>query len=159
MIDNGIGVVMRITGDRELVANLKALETNMQRKILKPAFRAGAQVVARDARRRAPKRTGYLKKAIKPISTRFDASAGVVMNRKIANAAEMRSVAQTRGARRRPYRPAFIAHIVEAGAKLKWKTRAGSATVPAQPFLVPALEAKREQALSKIADEIRRRFK
>lgn len=151
MIDNGIGVAMRITGDRELVANLKALETNMQRKILKPAFRAGAQVVAREARRRAPKRTGYLKKAIKPISARLDASAGVVMNRKIANAAEMRSVAKTRGAQRRPYRPAFIAHIVEAGS--------GKKRIPAQPFLVPALEAKREQALSKIAAEIRRRFK
>lgn len=148
-----LSVVASITGDRELVKNLEALRKDMRMKILRPAMRKGAQVVARDARRRAPKRTGFLKRVIKGISARFDATAMVVMNKSIDNPAEMRSVPGTRGGVRRPYRPAYIARIVERGATLK-----NGGRVTAQPFLQPALDAKREAALNKIAAEIRKRF-
>lgn len=146
-------VALQITGDKELVKNLEALRTKDVLRIVRPAFKAGAAVVARDAKRRVPKRTGFLKKAIKAIAARRDASALVVMNRAVANPAEMRSVSGTRGRVRRPYRPAYIARIVERGAHLK-----NGGKVAAQPFLVPALEAKRQQALDKIAAVIRKRF-
>lgn len=143
-----LGVTLRITGDAEIVNTLKTLRRSAQMKILRPAFRAGARVVARDAKRRVPKRTGYLKKAIKPISARMDASALVVMNKRIANPNEMRAVKGL--TQRRPYRPAYIARIVERGSAKR--------NIAAQPFLEPALESKREAALNKIAAEIRKRF-
>lgn len=148
MSERVFDVVLTITGDAQLVANLEALETKTRMRILKPAMKKGAAVVAREAKRRVPVRTGFLKKAIKPISARRDASAMVVMNRKIANPNELRAVKGT--TQRRPYRPAFIARIVERGAARRH--------IPAQPFLEPALEAKREAALDAIARETRRRF-
>lgn len=146
-----LDVVMKITGDKELLANLREISQQARMKIFRPAFRKGAQIVARDARRRAPKRTGFLKKAIKGISARRDASALVVMNKGIANASEMRAVKGSN--ERRPYRPAYIARIVEVGAHLK-----NGGTVAPQPFLNPALDAKKEAALNKIAAEIRKKF-
>lgn len=148
-----LDVTLDITGDKELVKNLEVLRKKEMLKILRPAFKAGAAVVARDARKRAPRRTGFLKKVIKAIGARNDASALVVMNRKIANTAEMRSADRSGGRIRRPYRPAYIARIVEFGAHLK-----NGGHVAAQPFLLPALEAKREEALEKIAAQIRKRF-
>ena len=130
-----------------VAALVPPVEKKTRMKILKPAMKKGAAVVAREAKRRVAVRTGFLKKAIKPISTRRDASAMVVMNRKIANPAELR------GKAKKPYRPAYIARIVEVGAKLK-----NGGAVKAQPFLNPALEAKRELALDTIAREIRKRF-
>lgn len=148
MAEHVFDVVLKITGDEVLVKNLEAVAKNTRMKILKPAMKKGAAVVAREAKRRVPKRTGFLQKAIKPISTRRDASAMVVMNRKIANPAEMRI--SHKGDQRRPYRPAYIARIVEVGSSKKH--------IAAQPFLNPALEAKRELALDTIAREIRKRF-
>ncbi len=151
MAEHVFDVVLKITGDEVLTKNLEALEKNVRMRILKPAMKKGAAVVAREAKRRVPVRTGFLKKAIKPISTRRDASAMVVMNRKIANPAEMRI--SHKGDQPRPYRPAYIARIVERGAHL-WN----GGEVKAQPWLFPALEAKREAALDAIAREMRRRF-
>lgn len=151
MSEHVFDVVLKITGDEVLVKNLEALEKKTRMRILKPAMKKGAAVVAREAKRRVPKRTGFLQKAIKPISTRRDASAMVVMNRKVANPAEMRI--SHKGDQPRPYRPAYIARIVERGAHL-WN----GGEVKAQPFLNPALEAKRELALDTIAREIRKRF-
>ena len=148
MSEHVFDVVLKITGDAQLTANLEALEKNVRMRILKPAMKKGAAVVAREAKRRVPVRTGYLKKAIKPISTRRDASAMVVMNRAVANPNELRAVKGT--GQRRPYRPAYIARIVEVGSAKRH--------IAAQPFLNPALEAKREAALDAIARETRRRF-
>ena len=151
MSEHVFDVVLKITGDAQLVANLEALEKNVRMRILKPAMKKGATIVAREAKRRVPVRSGFLKKAIKPISARRDASALVVMNRALANPNELRAVKGTN--QRRPYRPAYIARIVEVGAKLK-----NGGVVKAQPWLFPALEAKREAALDAIARETRRRF-
>ena len=148
--DGVMSVALQITGDAELVKNLEMFKRSMRIRILRPAFRRGAAVIAREARKRVPVRTGFLTKAIRPISARRDATAMVVMNRGVSNPNELRPVKGT--TLRRPYRPAYIARIVETGAYIGSR----NARIPAQPFLEPALEAKRQAALDTIAFYMRK---
>lgn len=55
---------VKITGFRELNRKLKQLPIKIEQKVLGRAALAGAAVVRKDARRRAPKKTGLLRKSI-----------------------------------------------------------------------------------------------
>jgi HK97 gp10 family phage protein len=144
-----LNATLEITGDKEIIELLEGMRSKKMISVLRPAFRAGARIIAAEARRRVPVRTKYLWKAIKPTSARRDDSALVVMNRKVVNPGELRSKA------RRPYRPAYIARIVEYGGYREF-ANGGHQRIPKQPFLNLALNAKRQEALEKIAQYLRK---
>ena len=57
---------VRIKGLRELNSFLQQLPPKMEKNVLRGALRAGARVVAEEARLRAPEKTGLLRHGIKP---------------------------------------------------------------------------------------------
>ena len=55
--------LLNVVMSPDLLANLNAIAPTVKRRIMRPAFRKGAAVVAKAAKRKAPKRYGYLKKS------------------------------------------------------------------------------------------------
>lgn len=56
---------INITGGKELAEFLKTLPTKLERNVMRGAMRAGAKVVADEAKRNVPVRMGKLKKSIR----------------------------------------------------------------------------------------------
>ena len=53
-------IYAEIIGDKQLIANLNALAPKIKKKIMKPAMRKGAAVIAKRAKRKVKKRSGML---------------------------------------------------------------------------------------------------
>jgi HK97 gp10 family phage protein len=60
---------IRIEGLKEFLARMKAAEQAVPNKVMRTAFNSAASLVAEDARRRAPVRTGALQSSIVASST------------------------------------------------------------------------------------------
>ncbi len=130
----------KIEGAKELDSALKALGRKLETRIAKAAVRAGATVIAKQARIYAPVGdTGTLKRSIKVVTRSKrtgDAVASVV----------------TRSGKRWTSRGmnAWYAGKVEFGA-------AGN-NLAAKPFLRPALDSKGKEAVKKMSDVIQKRI-
>ena len=127
----------KINGAKELERNLKRLPLTLERRVAKSAVRAGAAVIAKEAKQRAPVDTGVLKRSIKVVarSRRFgDAVASVV----------------TRAGKRWQSKnmDAWYAGLVEFGTRQR----------PATPFLRPAVDATQKQAVRAMAKKARERI-
>jgi HK97 gp10 family phage protein len=58
------GLTISLQGDKQLLAALQQLSQDMQGELLEKALTAGAMIVANDAKRRAPVKTGNLRRSI-----------------------------------------------------------------------------------------------
>lgn len=124
-----------------LLANLRAVSPNIKRSIMRPAFRKGAAVVARAAKKKVPVRFGYLKKSIKYAASRSGTNARVY----VQNKAFEEPRAHTRTG---TVRPANYAHLVEFGTR----------DAAPHPFMRPALSENRAVAMSVLTLEAKRQF-
>lgn len=127
----------KIEGGKQLERALKRIGPEFEKKIAKSAVRAGANVIAKEARLLAPDESGTLKRSIKVVarSKRVgDAVASVV----------------TRSGKRWTARGmnAWYAGMVEFGTEKR----------PATPFLRPALDGKGAEAVKAMAKKIRERM-
>jgi len=116
-----------ITGLREIERALKRLPTRTVERISRKALSAGARLVRDDARRRAPFRTGRLKKSIK-----------VKARRSRRNVITVSVLTKVR-----------YSHLVELGTHERFvkKNKRFVGAMPARPFMRPALEVNRHKAL------------
>jgi len=124
-----------------LLANLNAIASTVKRRIMRPAFRKGAAVVAKAAKRKVTKRYGYLKKSIKYAAARSGMNARVYVDGKSYE--EPRAHTRTG-----TVRPANYAHLVEFGTR----------DAAPYPFMRPALAASRPAAMAVITAEAARQF-
>ena len=131
------GAVLK--GDKRLLRKIEQLRAASQRKIMRPAIRRGLSPINKEAKRRAPVKSGALKKALgtKVTTTRRKEILGMV---------GVRKGDQYDGD------PARYAHLVEYG-------HGGKNPAPAHPFLRPALDAKRGEAFQVIATTAKARLK
>lgn len=126
---------VRITGADELARKLNILGEEAK-KIVEPAGKDGADVIARAAKEKAPEKSGDLKnsistkpKEIVPLKATFEIGSDI-----------------------------FYAPFVEHGHPLvRNKKTVGS--VRPHPFLRPALDENKEEIKKVFADEVRRRLK
>ena len=118
---------IRLLGDKHLQGVLKDLNSSAQKQIMKPSLRAAVIPIRKEAKRRAPRVTGGLRKAIKSGVNKAGTQAAVFVSRK--------KVFERKG---RKYIPGNIAHIVEFGSKRS----------KAKPYMLPSLTAKRQEALT-----------
>lgn len=125
----------------DLLANLNAIAPTVKRRIMRPAFRKGAAVVARAAKKKVPIRYGYLKKSIKYAAARSGMNARVYVSGKSYE--EQRAHTKTG-----TVRPANYAHLVEFGTR----------DAAPHPFMRPALAASRPAAMAVITAEAARQF-
>lgn len=129
---------MRVSGLSELLATLKSLPDEFKGEPTRRALRAGAEVIRADAARRAPVDTGGLSKNIvmRTIPPRFlprGSADGVSI---------MGNRAGKKGDPQNAYHYAFV----ELGTKNQ----------RAQPFLRPAFESSKGEAVGVYTDEFRR---
>ena len=129
----------KIEGGKALDNALKQLGYDMEKKVAKSAVRAGANVIAKQARINAPLGdTGTLKRSIKVVTRSKrtgDAVASVV----------------TRSGKKYTARGmnAWYAGKVEFGTLNK----------PAHPFLRPALDSKGDEAIKAMSEKIQQRIR
>lgn len=134
--------IAKVVLDKNLLANLNAVSPRVKRAVMRPAFRKGAALVAKNAKKKVPVRYGYLKKSIKSASSKRGENGRVYVDPKKAYD-EPRAHTKTG-----QVIPANYAHLVEFGTK----------TASAHPFLRPALAETKGAAMDAITAEAKRQF-
>ncbi len=115
---------VEVKGLKELDRQLKQLEPKLAKKVMRKAVSAGAEPIRKEARRLAPRRTGFLaKNIIKSVKRR-----GSTVIAKIGTT-----------------KAAFYGIFVEFG------TKTGT---PMKPFLRPAFDTQARRAIGVISDKI-----
>jgi len=122
---------VRISGLKEVAANLRKLDLRVERKLGMQALRAGAKIIVKQARENAPTKTGRLKRAIG------------VMAIKDKGKIELQ-VGVKRGKKRSDLKGAWYAHFLEFG----------TITRAAHPFITPAVESTQKEVVEKVKEEI-----
>ena len=124
-----------ISGLKDLERTLRLLPDTMERKVIMTGLSAGGRVFRNEMRKRAPRRSGDLRK----------------------------SIAVRREARRLLVRVGFRkggrhAHLLEYGTQERF-TRKGVSrgSMPAQPFIEPAIKAAEARAVQAMAKAMLRR--
>lgn len=150
-----------VRGLRELEQAFESIPLRLQRNVMRAALRAGAKVVAEEAKRRAPVKSGALQKSIR-IGSRL---------RYGVPEASIRA-----GGRLKDGRSAWYARIIERGAiPHEIAVRAGTASlfingravgksvqhpgVVAKPFMRPALDTRAREAVESVAALVRSRLR
>jgi len=128
-----------LQGHKKLLRKLQRLPDAVQRRILRPAVNKALTPINRDAKRRAPKETGLLRRSIGK-KVKVYKRTGVVWG-----AVGIRKGYKTQLPDGSWRNPEMYAALVERGTR----------TTRAQPFLRPAMDANRERALSILADAVR----
>ncbi len=135
-------ISVRLIGDKRLTRTLRRLPGKLQRKILRPALRAAASPIAKAAKRKAPKRSGQLKRSIgvRVVPQRLHRiSGGLVVD--VGPRPGFTTIIN--GQRHDPQK---IAHLVEGGTE----------NTKAQPFLRPAFDENVGKAKKIIVQRVRK---
>lgn len=126
----------QIIGDKQLLKNLLALPPKLQKRVMKPAFRKGAAVISKRAKRKVKKRSGLLRKSIKANVTK-NVNGRIFVDPKVEGEYKGKKV-----------KPSKYAHLVEFGTQ----------TAEAKPFLRPALNEGKNDAFQAVTAEAQKRF-
>lgn len=151
------GETVKVEGLSELLANLEALPRELASKNggpLSKALRKAANLIRDDAEARAPSDTGNLRRQIRAMRSRNPREHGatelymVGVRRTRMTAKAKKNAPRTKGGKidRRAAGDAFYWRFIEFGAY--------GGKVAAKPFLRPAFEARKEQALTTFKDEL-----
>lgn len=129
----------KLEGFKELAEALRELGPRVARNTLRRAVSAGAVVIRNDARSRAPVDTGEMKKDIQ-VKRERDNRGLMVANYSVFVRTGKKS--RLSGAKRDVNKDSFYWRFVEFG----------TAKMAAQPFMRPAFEAKKEEAVARIGE-------
>lgn len=135
-----------------MAARMRALPDRLARKSLRAAVNAGATVIKKDAIGRAPKKTGALiknfyQKQIREISTVLSQTFYVGVRSGLARYASNKAN-KAAGRAGKVYK--------NSSATFYWKfLEFGTSKMPARPFLRPAFEARKNDAVTAIGNKIR----
>lgn len=66
-----IVATVKVTGDKETIAKLDALDKKLRRKVVTKALRAGAKVIQQRAKANAPRRSGLMASKIKVRASKY----------------------------------------------------------------------------------------
>ena len=146
------GTRVEIEGDEELIRKLNAMSKGFRSKALLHALTQGAEIIEREAKARAPVRTGLLRRAITTITLKSgNKLAKVAVGWRNSKASRF---------------PAFYGIMQEKGTKPRkrktWRKKpletgpVSTGTGPVRSFLIPAYHSKRGQAQRKIKVELSR---
>lgn len=127
----------KIEGGKELDTALKQLGRDLEKKVAKSAVRAGATVIAKEARLHVPVESGTLKNSIRVV-TRSKRTGDAVASVVTRSGKKYRSKNMD----------AWYAPLVEFGTK----------NMPAKPFLRPALDSKGGDAIKRMSEIIQKRI-
>ena len=145
-----IGSMVKIDGDKNLIRQFRALSKGLGQKALTTAVARGAELIVDEAKAKAPVRSGRLRRSIRSVlltSRPKEASVGVSW--------QVGKSSRT---------PAFYGAVVEKGSKPRerktWRKKpletgpVSTGTMPSQPFLEPAYDAKKAEATARVKREL-----
>lgn len=136
-----------VTGLKEALAKLESVSVKMRRQVSRKAVTAAARVIATEARRNAPRRTGVLKRAIfGHYSTRRSRRDVVAVALVRARSGKKEANRVNKKGKRLASRDAYYAGWVEFGHKIV--ARRGSRNAPIQ------LRQRREAASAVTAKRV-----
>lgn len=160
----GEKAAVKIAGSAELARRIGRLSDELATSFLSAAVRLGANIVRDEASRRAPYRTGNLRRSLHTEvieASRGDAAAKVGTNVEYARIQEFGGTVKHPGGT--PYLFTSFAH--HGGVTFLRKdgryprgtrfTRPHKIRIPARPYLYPALEAKRSAVVREIGVALR----
>ena len=133
-----------LSGFRELAAALKELPQRVARKHLRGSTSKGARVIRNEARSLAPKDTGEMAKDIMIKRERSEGDHVASFSVFVRTGKKSRLAGRARDVDKDSYYWRFLEF--------------GTAKMPAQPFMRPAFEAKKEEAVDAIGEELDRRI-
>lgn len=138
---------IQVLGLRELGVAMQGLSDDMRTKVARQAVAAGAGVVRKAARDKAPVDSGNLKASLimKRVKETNLTEEYIVTPRK----GRTRDVKAAKRGQGKLGKDAYYARFVEFG----------TVKAPAQPFMRPALEDNVQRATQAIADRLRARIK
>lgn len=159
--------LINISGGKQLAEFLNQLPLKIERNIMRSALRAGASVIAKEAKINAPIKSGNLKKSIR---TGSNTRRGYVEAYIAAGGRRSKDGKLKKGA--------FYAQFIEYGTathfikpknkkKLSFVAKDGTNVntfsvnhpgIQAKPFMRPALDSKGAQAVSAVTEKIRARL-
>lgn len=135
---------------KALEKQLKSLPKTLQKRVVNNATRKGANVIAREMRRRAPvrERTGNPNVDLKTYSSDEPPRGPGYLKKHIRSVRQKKSGVNGKGAHFKvgPVKYAYYGLILEGGFEH------GSAHVPARPWMRPAFDAKAHEASEAIMD-------
>jgi HK97 gp10 family phage protein len=147
-------VSVEIQGLKELERKLIAMGPKVGLKAMRSALVSGAQVIKKDAISRVPVKTGTLKRAVlvkrltKTNPFKENVIVGVRHGKKY----------QSKDSKRN--RDAFYWTWIEFGTKERYHKKTGKSvgSTPKQEFIRPAFEAKKNSAMTRIVDVLKRKI-
>lgn len=125
----------RLEGVQDVMRALQDFSDETLQERLREAVKAGAEIVAEDAKARAPVRTGRLRDSIKTRVPKKGLMAKVEADYPASGKVRKTSTKKQKAGSREYY-----AFAVEYGTR----------KMPAQPFMAPALAAKASQVMQKM---------
>lgn len=128
-----------LTGFKELAEKLKQLPTKVAKNGLRRAVSSGAAIVRNDARKRAPVDTGEMKRDIM-MKREKDKQGGGTTGATYSVFVRSGKKSRLAGKKRNVERDSYYWKFVEFG----------TAKAPAQPFMRPAFEANKNEAVAAI---------
>jgi HK97 gp10 family phage protein len=136
-----------LTGFKELAAALRELPQRVAKNGLRSAVGAGAAVIRKEARVRAPKKTGEMAKDIQ-IKRERDTQGGDLFIARYSVFVLSGKKSRLKGKKRNVQRDSFYWKFVELG----------TSKMAARPFMRPAYEAKKEEAVKTIGEKLDQRI-
>lgn len=141
---------MNMTADFQAIENrLKALPSHIQAKVVKRAARAGAKVIADDAKSRVPIRSGLLRKSIAVVkkSKRYTKQGHVsyLVTTKKKTKFRVAGIVGNQSVQLRVTGYAYYAHMIEFG----------TVKMPPNPFMRPAFEGSAQESIDAFKDSAR----
>ncbi|MGJ8680514.1 HK97-gp10 family putative phage morphogenesis protein [Paraglaciecola sp.] len=142
--------MIKLDGFKEISKTLKAMESKVAAKVVRKGVAKMAQVVRKDMRKRAPRKSGKLKKELRYKITRskaggFTAAVGAFNGAYYANFIE-------KGTKRHSIKPKNKRKVLSFGGR-----NAAEVTHPgtnAKPFIEPAFIASRDEAVKQAGKAI-----
>ena len=169
--NTGVDKWLNVFGDVQVIKNLDRLKTKLQRQMLRKAIAKGLKPVVKLAKRKAPRKKGLLRRAIKSKVTRMisgkvyvdpkvfaarnDATGGeykIVKTKGVKGGyRKIKAELIKQGGKTDIIKPANYAHIVEFGSQ---KHR-----MKPQPFMRPAMSESRDTVINTIAGDLKTALK
>ncbi len=136
-----------LTGFKELAAALRELPQRVAKNGLRAAVGAGAAVIRKGARARAPKDSGEMAKDIM-IKRERDTPGGDTFAARYSVFVLSGKKSRLKGKKRNVQRDSYYWKFVEFG----------TSKMPAQPFMRPTYEAEKEDAVAAIGEKLDQRI-
>lgn len=158
--------IVSIAGGKQLAEFLSKLPPRIERNIMRAALRAGARVIANEAKKNVPEKLGNLKRSIRTDSTRVKggvqatAKAGGRSGGKNKNKSAFYAQFVEYGTAAHPItakKKKLLTFIAKDGRLVK-KFQVDHKGAKAKPFMRPAFDAKGGEAVDAVAKAIRERL-